>query len=1585
MVKFSSLLLVVAGALASFTAADDAVKLPHWVGPLKGKPIDNACYRKSYIAKNKQCSVGYEFDKSYIAKNKQCSVGYEFDKVATCWTECPLEYPVECGMECLPQNADCTKAVFRKIFAVGNAVLSTATSGVFGKITQASKGVQRGVKCGQQLHSVIGKVVSYIDEVEGGMGGAIDTKTDQVMYIVSKSDLVVRDLPIAVTTCLGLPAPKGLDQVDQVIKVVKAILENLRKNRKRGVNVLKPDNFVNFTSNVGIGDTVSGLSQQDKDFLKKLVQTGTTCGGKIKNVVDKVIKAVEDIKREKPSTAVDIIRFGILNSEIVLKDLPEATVGCYNQNAPDGFKTRDEIVKTVHVIIDKIVDSASQNGNPVSLDKFALTVADMGLDAIAVFDPTGIAAMAKEFVQPICGPTAFIGDIDDGPAEQALGLATMQKAFRGTTGKWTKQGDGKIRITFRSVDEYDVKVNIFSGGNKFDQVKVAKGQTVTWERPISQVAGKTMYMDRWRPGFLGLPGTGGGSVNLWVPMDNDGSLTLDVPINPTSFFDKNLRCTPNATPTIPLATAKDSPHQNGSVTSNAVLQDYSPVAREPSARAEPASFPHSSEALLAFAMDAKPAASSRSSEADRQALRSPLLEASSGHRPTRVIVDFPEEEHPSQGLPDVSYSMRRKPQEDSLAVSPVGSAPPTAGLSRNVIGSRPAMAMIVPHTHAVEPHSTSDTDGQHLAMIHPFTAPAMTFLPLQQRQPFTSMEGSPPRMLVAPRPIPTTVGPFAAPHGIHLAPLDGAMHPTGDPTFPGVGWGGGRGRGVPPNVAPIPMMVPPGFRGPVIVGVGHGYGPHPAMFPPHWPSQDTANPVKPVPVSSQERGPGSRDHGAVSDVKAARDQRQRSVSGTSDEGDGDDDDDDDDLTDDGEDVEDWGLDDDTATEPPTKKPAPVATTTSLGPTRPPPPSPANKQRMPEPATFSRASALEGERSMRPKKFDLDDAGIEQVNSDGSEDNDDDDDDDADAWGDGGSADVHDWLDDDDGAATATHKTAPTGVSAVPQPSPPVATLASPQPPSYRSNIVTNATPIIMPLSNGPGGSTAPSPASSVTPTALNGGIREVKVVKKKKAELPQHNLPHPAPKFGDWLNQRTMINNYIILETLGTGGYAEVKLCKEKVTGKLYAMKFINRDLMKKDKLGKQSKLDDIKREIAIMKKLNHPNVLRLYEVMDDPNMNKLFLVLEYMKHGDLLGHLKKKSERNAAARATADQQEQMHDRDLHCIFLQVILGVAYLHEQKIVHGDIKPQNLLVGDKDVVKIADFGISQSLYGSKQKLNDTAGTPAFMSPEMCMEQEYSGQLADIWAVGATIFMLKFGHPPFVANSAWQLFEKIKNDPLVFPGPLDPLLEDLLRGMLTKNPLKRMTMLQIMTHPWVTKEEHSASFMMLRGQQSGHVAKGSRGSDVKATAKYNKVFVESENASEELTGKPDRMLSMEETQYRTQLFTRKKPSAASPAALALPGDHIGSTVATIKVDAVDSESADAVFSEDDDDEDEDDDDDGDHAVAQSPQLLEELLMTTLSLPPLSCNASPSVVPSIGPDLTHVPGLNAPNYIHYMMQWGL
>ncbi|KAL4095268.1 hypothetical protein PRIC1_008645 [Phytophthora ramorum] len=159
-------------------------------------------------------------------------------------------------------------------------------------------------------------------------------------------------------------------------------------------------------------------------------------------------------------------------------------------------------------------------------------IADKVATFYAVWERKNIGGVLSEFFQTICGPTEFIGDIDDGTAEEALGLKAVDTAFNNSAGNWTKIGDGTVTINFQSTDTEDVTVNIKSGGNKFDKVAVAAGQTVTWTSNMTALGGKTLYLDRWRPGFLGLPGTGGGSLLLWVPRSTQGgNLQLHAMLN----------------------------------------------------------------------------------------------------------------------------------------------------------------------------------------------------------------------------------------------------------------------------------------------------------------------------------------------------------------------------------------------------------------------------------------------------------------------------------------------------------------------------------------------------------------------------------------------------------------------------------------------------------------------------------------------------------------------------------------------------------------------------------------------------------------------------------------------------------------------------------------------------------------------------------------------------------------------------------------------------------------------------------------------------------------------------------------------
>lgn len=399
-----------------------------------------------------------------------------------------------------------------------------------------------------------------------------------------------------------------------------------------------------------------------------------------------------------------------------------------------------------------------------------------------------------------------------------------------------------------------------------------------------------------------------------------------------------------------------------------------------------------------------------------------------------------------------------------------------------------------------------------------------------------------------------------------------------------------------------------------------------------------------------------------------------------------------------------------------------------------------------------------------------------------------------------------------------HKVKPAPPKSLP-PNVNVTAGAKPRPPS----INVNASP--MHTTKGPKTiSGAPTPSrkqpmhQQPSPSNIRSGsglarkheVKETKDVKRNRAQLPSA-LNHVKPTTGDWLKKRYIVNNYILLDVLGTGSYGEVRLCKDRTTDELFGIKILSKEMLKKKKGGNTNEtyFEDIKREIAIMKKLEHPNVLRLFEVLDDPNVNKLYLVLEYMKNGDLLHFIKERDNKEDkikdkdSKRKSSKVFKPLRDQELWFIFKQVVAGVGYLHYQNIVHGDIKPQNILVNEDGTVKLADFGISKMLEnGSTQQLVDAAGTPAFMAPELCAaEKAFSGQLADVWAIGATMYMLRFGSPPFVSGNIMALYNKIINDPLEFPeGPLDPGLRNLLVNMLEKDPMIRYSLEKVKSHPWM-----------------------------------------------------------------------------------------------------------------------------------------------------------------------------------------
>ncbi|RLN65273.1 hypothetical protein BBJ28_00003451 [Nothophytophthora sp. Chile5] len=485
-----------AGPLAAAGQSSVAI-LPNWVSP--SAAADTACYRKTYISQT-------------------CTTGYNYDNIATCWAQCPMDYPVECGMECIPQNDDCTLEIIDKVTSVANVALNAATSGVFGELSKASKAVQLGVKCGQKLFSVTNTIVGYAEELQTTFP---NTTEDQLLYVLGKSDFVVKTLPTAVCTCLGLDVPTDtLNLAAGVADIVDKVVTQIVKN---GTSLLDPQTFLAMLSEVGVDDSVQELDTTDVSTLTELIAAGKTCGTELQAIIDKVTDAIADVKNADASSSIASIRQALSASELFLTEIPTVTNECIQNVTGDAYATRDSLRTALGVITDNLIAAAvDSNGNAVSTVDYILKVADMGLDVIAMFDPTGIADMLATYIQPVCGPTAFIGEIDDGSLADALALTTEGKAFDGSYGTWSKAGNGSVTITFESSDTKDVTVVIHSGGQTVAKVGVAKGKTVAWTTTVAEMQDKTLYLDRWRPGLFGLAGSGGGSLLMWIPRSSTG-------------------------------------------------------------------------------------------------------------------------------------------------------------------------------------------------------------------------------------------------------------------------------------------------------------------------------------------------------------------------------------------------------------------------------------------------------------------------------------------------------------------------------------------------------------------------------------------------------------------------------------------------------------------------------------------------------------------------------------------------------------------------------------------------------------------------------------------------------------------------------------------------------------------------------------------------------------------------------------------------------------------------------------------------------------------------------------------------------
>jgi len=272
---------------------------------------------------------------------------------------------------------------------------------------------------------------------------------------------------------------------------------------------------------------------------------------------------------------------------------------------------------------------------------------------------------------------------------------------------------------------------------------------------------------------------------------------------------------------------------------------------------------------------------------------------------------------------------------------------------------------------------------------------------------------------------------------------------------------------------------------------------------------------------------------------------------------------------------------------------------------------------------------------------------------------------------------------------------------------------------------------------------------------------------------------------GNFLHKEEIEKYYSLKEVIGRGTFGKVRRAVRKNDHVQVAVKII-----KKKKMTPKD-LKGIHDEVEILHRVDHPNVVKMIEIFESEE--KLYVVMELLPGGDLytaLTKVRKVSERNAA-----------------CAIYQAALGLKHIHSMGIAHRDVKPENMLLESKESnnlkIKITDFGLAKYRVDTAMAMKSCCGTPTYVAPEVLEKNGYT-EIADIWSLGVTIYILLSGTPPFANNSIPRLYKLIRAGEYDFPekhwAQISEDAKDLIRKMLVVNPNNRLNIDGVLEHPWI-----------------------------------------------------------------------------------------------------------------------------------------------------------------------------------------
>ena len=260
-------------------------------------------------------------------------------------------------------------------------------------------------------------------------------------------------------------------------------------------------------------------------------------------------------------------------------------------------------------------------------------------------------------------------------------------------------------------------------------------------------------------------------------------------------------------------------------------------------------------------------------------------------------------------------------------------------------------------------------------------------------------------------------------------------------------------------------------------------------------------------------------------------------------------------------------------------------------------------------------------------------------------------------------------------------------------------------------------------------------------------------------------------------------DKYEIVSEIGSGAYARALKIQNKITKEMYACK----ELQKK----RLSDLESFNAEIELLGQLDHPNIIKLYEIYE--NNKYIYLVMELCTGGELFDRILSR----------LDSGKGFTEKEAADIFKQLMSAVHYCHSRKITHRDLKPENLLLlneKDDSPVKVIDFGMSK-IFNKDDCMYERVGTSYYIAPEVL--EGFYDEKCDIWSCGVILYVLLSGFPPFNGETDEEIFEAIKKRDLIFPedvfGSISEEAKDLIKKMLSPSDT-RLTAAEVLKHPWV-----------------------------------------------------------------------------------------------------------------------------------------------------------------------------------------